>query len=93
MDTGSDGLMITVKFFASLREAVGHDHVTLDADTLPRLRSALAERLSKEAQQALWADGVRLAINQQFLASDWRTCDDSVSPSAEIAFLPPVTGG
>ena len=69
MDTGSDGLMITVKFFASLREAVGHDHVTLDADTLPRLRSALAERLSKEAQQALWADGVRLAINQQFLAS------------------------
>lgn len=85
--------MKTVRFFASLREGVGQDHLSLNAASLPELRDALAQQLSDSAQQALWADGVRLAINQQFLSSDWRTCSEDIDPGAEIAFLPPVTGG
>ncbi len=90
---GSGRHMITVKFFASLREEVGHDQLAFAVVSLTELRIALADQLSGDAQKALWADGVRLAINQQFLASDWRKSSEEIGPSAEIAFLPPVTGG
>lgn len=85
--------MVAVKFFASLREDVGHDQLALVAGNVDELRDALAAQLSDDAKLALWADGVRLAINQQFLASDWRTSSEDISLGAEIAFLPPVTGG
>jgi molybdopterin converting factor small subunit len=85
--------MVTVKFFASLREDVGHDHLVLAADNVTELRVALSKQLPGGAKQALWADGVRLAVNQQFLGSDWRESSEDLSPSAELAFLPPVTGG
>ena len=72
---------------------VGHDQLALVAGNVAELRDALAAQLSDDAKLALWADGVRLAINQQFLASDWRTSSEDISLGAEIAFLPPVTGG
>jgi len=64
--------MITVKFFASLREDIGCASLNVPAQTLAQLRSTLSEQLGEGAQQALWADGVRMAVNQQFLESDWR---------------------
>ena len=93
MGIGSGRHMVAVKFFASLREDVGHDQLALVAGNVTELRDSLAAQLSDDAKLALWADGVRLAINQQFLASDWRTSSEDISLGAEIAFLPPVTGG
>lgn len=85
--------MSTVKFFASLREDTGLASLTVAAASIPELRQALHEHLPEAARQALWADGVRLAINQQFTSSDWRVLEDDIPADAEIAFLPPVTGG
>lgn len=85
--------MITVKFFASLREDIGCASLNVPAQTLAQLRSTLSEQLGEGAQQALWADGVRMAVNQQFLESDWRTASLAIEGNTEIAFLPPVTGG
>ena len=80
--------MISVKFFASLREDVGHDHLALAVSSLAELRDALADQLSSNAQKALWADGVRLAINQQLVPFDWRTDSEDLARVQKLLFCP-----
>lgn len=89
-------MRITVKFFASVREALGTSSETVDtADgvlTVGELRAQLAAR-GGAWQQAL-ADGgnggraLRMAFNQVM-------CDagTTLADGAEVAFFPPVTGG
>lgn len=81
--------MITVKFFAILRETLGCDQLTLT--DVPSDVSQLRERLAKEGDnwaEALEKYGNLVAVNQTFV--------DDVHPlksSDEVAFFPPVTGG
>lgn len=82
---------VEVRFFASLREATGTPALTLelpegaDFDTL---MSALAGHLDDAAMDALRAENVRLARNQDLVAVPFH-----LEPDDEVAFLPPVTGG
>jgi len=81
-----------VLFFASLRDDVGHEALTLPVDGPTRLSALcalLAERLSPAAMSALTASNVRVAVDQE-LADE---ADPLIAPDAEVAFLPPVTGG
>ena len=85
-------MKVSVKFFASLREAVGV--ATLDLElapsaTLRDLRAALARRLDAEGAAAIAARAVRVAVNQEFIAGE----ETSLAAGDEVAFLPPVTGG
>lgn len=83
-------IALNVRFFASLREAMGCDALAVrtSATTVGQLRQELAQR-SPEASTALAPQrAVRCAIDQ-------RMCHEShhLHADAEVAFFPPVTGG
>jgi molybdopterin synthase sulfur carrier subunit len=84
-------MAVTVKFFASVREAVGVSSETLElpagVGTVGALRSHLAER-GDPWRQALGNPALRMAHNQQMCGAD-----TAVGDGAEVAFFPPVTGG
>jgi molybdopterin synthase sulfur carrier subunit len=84
-------MAVTVKFFASVREAVGVSSETLEPPagvrTVGALRAHLAGR-GDRWQQALASPALRMACNQQMCDAD-----TVVDEGAEVAFFPPVTGG
>jgi len=81
---------VTVRYFASIREAVGRDQesVTTHAATLAALREELIARGAPWAECLAAGRAVRMAVNQLMARGD------AVLPEgAEVAFFPPVTGG
>ena len=81
---------VTVRFFASLREAVGAESMDLEVEeaSLASVRERLATQLATQQFDALAAEGVQVAVNQVLVAGD-----AALEAGDEIAFLPPVTGG
>ena len=83
-------MQVTVKYFASIREAIGTGSKTLDtqATTLGALRDQLLARGGAHAEALARSRAVRLALNQVM-------ADESapLAAGAEVAFFPPVTGG
>lgn len=83
---------IQLRFFASVREALGTsqesvklpDHVRTVGD----LRSFLRERGGAWAEALAEGRVLRMAVNQQMTG-----VDSSLSEGCEVAFFPPVTGG
>jgi molybdopterin synthase sulfur carrier subunit len=85
-------MQIELRFFASVREALGtsHEGVTVPAsvDTVGALRSHLVERGGVWAQ-ALGTDrALRMALDHVMCQPDAALRD-----GCEVAFFPPVTGG
>ena len=83
-------MKITVKYFASIREAMGKSSEPMDttATTLAELRDALIAQGEPYAHCLARGKTLRMAQNQ-VMADDSATLVDG----AEIAFFPPVTGG
>ena len=83
-------MTVTLRYFASVREAVGISSEQLDTDaaTLGALRQQLIARGAAWAEALGPQRAVRVALNQTI-------SDDSASlpAQAEVAFFPPVTGG
>jgi molybdopterin synthase sulfur carrier subunit len=83
-------MKITVKYFASIREAIGHGSESLEtsATTLAALRDELIARGDAYAHSLARGKTLRMALNQVM-------ADESapIVPGAEVAFFPPVTGG
>jgi molybdopterin synthase sulfur carrier subunit len=83
-------MAIRLRFFASLREALGPGE-ELPAEpglTLGRLRQQLVDRGGAYAQRLGPGRAVRGAVDQ-VMADDATPVPDG----AEVAFFPPVTGG
>lgn len=78
-------MSITVLYFASLRDAAG---VTSEVMPTPESLTALYDGLRARHGFAMPRDRLRVAVNGAF--SDW---DIKVCDGAEIAFIPPVSGG
>lgn len=83
-------MKVTVKYFASIREALGQGSEPLDtaAANLGALRDELIARGGKYADALARGKAVRAALNQ--------VMSDEAAPlveGAEVAFFPPVTGG
>ena len=83
-------MKLTVRYFASLREALGSGE-TLDiaaGDTVASVRDALLRRSPVHAEALDRTRALRCALNQTL-------CDESavLAQGAEVAFFPPVTGG
>jgi len=81
---------VTVRYFASIREAVGHpsERLRTAAPTLAALRDELIARGGAHADALAHGKAVRAAIDQ--------VMSDEAAPlpdGAEVAFFPPVTGG
>ena len=83
-------MMLTVRYFASIREAVGlgSEPVTTHASDLAALRDELIQRGVPYADALARGKTIRMAMNQLM-------CNESakLSEGAEVAFFPPVTGG
>jgi len=83
-------MRVHIKYFASIREAIGQGAESLDtaAPTLAALRDALVARGGAYAESLARGKAVRVALNHTL-------CDESTSlvEGAEVAFFPPVTGG
>jgi molybdopterin synthase sulfur carrier subunit len=81
---------VKVRFFASIREAVGQGSETLQtgAATLAALRDELIARGEPYASALARGKAVRMALDQAM-------CEESapLREGAEVAFFPPVTGG
>jgi molybdopterin synthase sulfur carrier subunit len=83
--------MIRVRYFASLREAVGTHEETLPAEragTVAEIRSVLRKRGGAWAEALHDGRQVLAAVNQQMARADTAVADGD-----ELAFFPPVTGG
>ena len=83
-------MKVTVRYFASIREAIGHGSEVIETDvaTVDALRDLLLAR-GVNYQEALSTDrAVRMALNQS-------VCDGTalLQDNCEVAFFPPVTGG
>jgi molybdopterin synthase sulfur carrier subunit len=83
-------MQITVRYFASIREALGtgSETVQTQAATLGSLRDELLARGGAHAEALARHRAVRTALNQ-VMADE----ASALSDGAEVAFFPPVTGG
>lgn len=87
----SDGAnnMVTVRFFASIRERLDTAQLLLppqrDVDTLI---AGLGREYGAQWEEILRADNVIVAVNQRVT-----DCHAQLQDGDELAFFPPVTGG
>ncbi len=83
---------IQLRFFASLREAVGIAQESLDlpegVTTAGQVRDFLRSRGGAWAEALADGRSLRIACNQQMAEPS-----TPVSEGCELAFFPPVTGG
>lgn len=83
-------MQIQVRYFASLREALGPQEVVevQSNTTLGDLRDALIARGGPHATALARGRALRCALNQSLAAES-----QALGEGAEVAFFPPVTGG
>lgn len=83
-------MKLTVKYFASIREALGtgQEPVDTNAATVQALRDELVARGGAYASSLAPDRSVRVALNQVMVDAQAALAD-----GAEVAFFPPVTGG
>ena len=83
-------MKITVRYFASVREAVGQgvEQVDTSAASLVALSDELIARGPVYAEALARGRSVRMALNQ-VMADESAT----LAHGSEVAFFPPVTGG
>ena len=83
-------MKVQIKYFASIREAIGFAAETLEteAPTLAALREALIARGGAYADSLAHGRSLRMALNQVMSPESAQ-----LSEGAEVAFFPPVTGG
>ena len=83
-------MKLTVRYFASIREAVGQGSEAVDtsAASLGALREELVARGGVYAQSLARGRAVRVALDK--VMSDESA---ALREGCEVAFFPPVTGG
>lgn len=85
-------MKLDLRFFASLREALGLSQETIEVPetvkTIAQLRSHLIARGGVWAEALAEGKALRCALNQTMVDADTVFND-----GAEVAFFPPVTGG
>jgi len=78
--------MVRLRLFANLREIAGATEVEVDGATVGEVLDTATGRFGEDFGRAL-------AAAQVWVDGDQATRDVSVSPGAEIAVIPPVSGG
>jgi molybdopterin synthase sulfur carrier subunit len=85
-------MKLELRFFASLREALGlsQESITIpdNVRTIADLRAYLIERGNPWAEVLANGKVLRCALNQHLVDAD-----TPLQEGAEVAFFPPVTGG
>jgi molybdopterin synthase catalytic subunit len=79
---------ITVLFFAQAREAAGRARETLDLPEGSRVSDAIAALERAHPALAPLLDHLAVAVGRRLVNPD-----AALTPDAELALLPPVSGG
>ncbi|MFQ3679447.1 MAG: MoaD/ThiS family protein [Pseudanabaenaceae cyanobacterium] len=80
--------MITVRLLAVLREIAGTDTLSLEIESPTTVQAVQAQAIAQYPGLIPWVPHLRYAVNGQ-----WAEPGDTVPPNAEVALLPPVSGG
>ncbi|ARN76108.1 molybdopterin converting factor subunit 1 [Oceanicoccus sagamiensis] len=84
--------MVTVLFFARIREQLGVDRLSMALPyqpiSLSQFKQHLVDSHNPDWSNILMADNVIKAVNQDVVDDN-----HSLTEGDEIAFFPPVTGG
>jgi molybdopterin synthase sulfur carrier subunit len=82
--------MITIVFFAALREQLGCAHLNLAIDTPSTLLEVKQYLINEHPhwQKTLQHESILSAVNHTIVSNDYVLTSDD-----EVAFFPPVTGG
>uniref|UniRef100_E6PPJ5 Molybdopterin-converting factor subunit 1 (MPT synthase subunit 1) (Molybdopterin synthase subunit 1) (Molybdenum cofactor biosynthesis protein D) (Molybdopterin-converting factor small subunit) n=1 Tax=mine drainage metagenome TaxID=410659 RepID=E6PPJ5_9ZZZZ len=85
-------MQTTIRYFASVREAIGRGSETLDLPehlrTLGDVRAWLTQRSARHAIALTSDKTLRMACGHVMAE-----VDAPIVPGCEVAFFPPVTGG
>lgn len=82
-------MQISVRMFAGLAEVMGASALTFDAHESPLTALRLKELLSASYPEAAAQINVSMvAVDQEYAAGD-----TVITPGAEVALIPPVSGG
>ena len=79
--------MARVLLFGPLRDVAGWREREVEAETLSELRATLAAE-DAALGEALAGPGVQAAVDKTVVRADV-----TLAPTAEVAFLPPMSGG
>jgi sulfur-carrier protein len=91
--TTYDRSVVTLRLFATLRDLAGTSRVEMEASSLAEVLEEARRRFGPEFERgletaAVWVDG------EPFVANAARADrDEALHPGAEVALLPPVSGG
>ena len=81
-------MLITVKYFASLRERVGKSQETLELSDATTVADVWAKAVPDSMQSTTDDESILAAVNHDYVERD-----HALSDGDEVAFFPPVTGG
>ena len=81
-------MRVTVKLFASFREATGQAERTLEVTPGTTVGQLWSNLVHESPRLAPLSDSAAFAVNKQYSRSDAALRDGD-----EVAFLPPVSGG
>ena len=76
--------MITVKYFASLKESLGRDQDMIEADSV----STVKDVWFKVVDHPEYPANLLVAVNMEYA-----DMEHAIEDGDEVAFFPPVTGG
>jgi molybdopterin converting factor subunit 1 len=82
------GVRVRVRLFASLREAVGRDHLDLDLPDGATAEDAWARLVTECPALAPRRRSLSAAVNRRYLPFD-----APLAEADEVVFIPPVSGG
>ena len=81
-------MTLKLLFFASLRERAGTSEMTIELDG-PITVEALWQRLQRDMPRlASYSGPLRFAVDQSYVDNQ-----ETLQDNAEVAFIPPVSGG
>lgn len=81
-------MRITVRLFASYREAAGANELTLDTPEGTTVDGALSELVARFPRLATYRQGLVVAVNAEY--AERAQC---LHDGDELALIPPVSGG
>ncbi len=82
--------MITIVFFAALREQLGCDQLKIAINKPSTVDEVKQQLINKHPdwQHLLHGESILCAVNHTMVSHDFE-----LKPGDEVAFFPPVTGG
>jgi sulfur-carrier protein len=81
-------MKITLKLFASYREAFNRDDLELEVSEGTTCGQIQAKLAAEKPELTRWQTVVRYGLNQQFVSAQ-----TTLQPGDELVLIPPVSGG